>query len=347
MYTRGSDLPAVVPRPPFGAILLAVLLGAALLTLGEKAFRDLRGIPTRPTASRNQDDLQSRTLLAQTSAVRDSLSALGEQLRTAAEARHRLEEAYNTEREAYRVLLEFRSSRGLTEEALTAQEKATEESLRMRMDSLRVAWDAASDHYRKIEMVGDAIDARLVSLSERLRDRQRTIERQYRNAMRAYETKVAALRFLVIGPFFLLTLLAYQSTRVRHPILHPHATAALVVAVLLLLRGTGEYAWKAAQIYGAMILAVLGLGTTLILILRRHYSAARLTGLRVARGQCPSCQLQIVPVAGQMPSISFCPRCGLRILGKCSHCGSEIHMSLNHCPSCGCSEESAPQPGGH
>lgn len=335
MSTQDNSAKVAAPRPPFSAVLLAVLFGVALFALGEKIYRDVRDVPTRPRRDLVAHDPALVAIESIRKATRDSLSVLTDSLRACGQRSRELEVEYTTHQDAYRTLLEYRAAHGVSAERLSPGDRASERDARVTMDALRTRWDAARTQQKTLEVTGDAVRARFQRLDGNYRDRQSALERDFAVALRRYEGQVTLLRLLVVIPLLLAMVFIFQRTRVRGSMYEVHATAGLVVSVTLILRASAEYAWKAAHYYGALVLTVVVLGVLLRAILRQHRRSDRLVRLRVSRGECPTCGLTLVATAAAVPAMAFCSRCGTPTRHACASCGKPASAFLPYCPECG------------
>jgi hypothetical protein len=275
-------------------------------------------------------------------AASDTLRILGDSLAASGRRSSLLEQAYRTEREAYRTLLEYRSSRGLTDQDLTSRDRATEERARSHMDSLKARWEEAAAYFGRFESDRSRIESRMAALDERHASRFEVVHAQFEADMRKYEAKVALLRLLVVVPFFILMVFLFQATRTRNSVYYVHSVAGLVVSVILILQASGEYAWRAAHYYGALLLLVIVLAGILFLVLRHHRDPRRLMGLRAGRGECPACALQHVATPATVPTNAFCPRCGTGMRKACASCGNAMALSFPYCAQCGAPQQAMP-----
>lgn len=206
---------------------------------------------------------------------------------------------------------------------------------RDRSDSLRTTWDVALAQQKALEVAAGPVRQRLSSSERRYAERRSELEREFVAMDRRYQGSVALLRLLVVVPFLLLMVLLFQATRSRRPMYHMHATAGLVASVILILRASAEFAWRAAHYYGALILTVVVLGWLLPATMRQHHRSDRRSRLRVAQGACPTCGLSLVATAASVPTGAFCPRCGTRAREECGSCRNPMSIALPYCPECG------------
>jgi len=324
-----------LPRSPFSAVLLAVLLGVALLALGEKIYRDVREIPTRPNRVSIDRDPALASIDSARRATRDSVGVLTDSLRARGSRALEFEAKCRTAQEDYRTLLDYRSAHGVSDGRLSAADQLLERRARARLDSLRAIWDVALARQKALEAAADPVRVRLSALERRYGERRAELEREFAAMDRRYQGNVTLLRLLVVVPFLLLTVLLFQATRNRRPTYHIHATSGLVVSVILILHASAEYAWRAAHYYAALVLTALVLGLLLRAVMRQHHRSDRLFRLRVSQGACPACGLSLVGTAASVPTVTFCPRCGTRTREECASCGKPASASLPYCSECG------------
>ena len=206
------------------------------------------------------------------------------------------------------------------------------------MNEKRTRVDIALAHFRVIEAAGDSVDAALQYASSQYKAREKTLNLEYRTARRRYEANVALLRLLVLLPFFVLVIVTYHIARTRRSPYQLHFTAALVVAVLLLVRISAEFAWRSSHYYATLGLAVIALAIVLGLILRRHLDIKNLGARRAAVGQCAQCGLGVTLTPGTVPNVTYCPRCGFRVRRECPACGHMMPAFFDHCSECGANQ---------
>jgi predicted RNA-binding Zn-ribbon protein involved in translation (DUF1610 family) len=319
------------------SVVVAVLLGLAVLGLGEKSFRDVAKIPTRPSPPRERYDAVIDSLMKVRQVISDSLSTYSSLASAARKKASEFHREFLLAREKYRMLLEERTAEGVTGGTVSEEARREEAAAKQRMEELERSWREEEATSERLQEILSGIHERRRAIEEAIRVRKKELWEAYGRAMRAYRMKVAMLRFALLLPFFLLAAILLALARRRRTPLTLHAVALLSAVTILAIRDIGEYAWDALSYYGALGFSALVLGILLYAIARSSYRPGAVEAKRMLQGRCASCGLPLAPWLGLGPAMRHCPACGEEVVRECPHCHGPSPAGFPHCSSCGAS----------
>jgi hypothetical protein len=281
--------------------LLAVVLAAFVLLGGIWTYTRIDDVVRRHVQVPTQTLFQDPAIVRQQAAQERAFQA---------ESRSR-QALQNLElrREAYRTALEAHKPAQQLEQDYTSAEAAYSAAQR----DLRRAQRAAA-------AAAPAADAARRGAESKI---GAALHRQARDSF------LARLGFVLLSIVFAYWLLAYM--RRRHTRWFPLAGSVVAFATILALVMAGDYVtdYVAPFDWGIAVLAVIGIGATLIAYWTlERYLLRRVTQRRVRRHQCPFCGYRLGDGV-------HCEGCGRETVAACANCEAPRRVGTAHCGVCG------------
>lgn len=285
--------------------ILAALLVIFILIGGTRALLDVGKLVEKPRYEDFLDRYNVSGLRADLYSLSSRLSQLDRERSDAYTEYLRAREEYEFYREEYRTSLE---KGNLSEELERRYEEARREYLEKK------------SIYENLDRIHRELRDRMRSLESELARREDLARKSYSRAMLVYNTKVFALRIILLLPLIGLSLFLHARTRSL-------PTLSLVASSFILLGYSAvEFAWRGLQVYGVSALGILG--TILGIRYARRLALRDLPYKRVEKGDCPYCGYS----AGNS---SYCPNCGRELVRKCPRCGAIVRKFTRFCWNCG------------